>query len=125
MVFSRKVKDNALEDKQVAFSETLQMRRFPMTICLYFALIMLHLAPLAMVACKSSVQMPLSPVTDQRIHSVFLCFQLSSASWLCIFASGTSLSPVERSTGIQFKTGLFDDGATFSAVGLQTIPILL
>lgn len=45
-----------------------QIQRFRMTICLYFALIMLHLAPLAMVTCKSWVQMPLSPVMDQRIQ---------------------------------------------------------
>lgn len=41
------------------------MPRFPMSICLLLALIMLHLAPLAMVKCKSSAQMSLTPVRYQ------------------------------------------------------------
>lgn len=41
------------------------MPRFPMSICLFLALIMLHLAPLALVKCKSSAQMSLTPVTYQ------------------------------------------------------------
>ncbi len=45
-----------------------QMLRFPMTICLSLALIMLHLAPLAMVKCKSPAQMSLTPEMDQRVQ---------------------------------------------------------
>ena len=55
--------------------------KLPATICLPFALIMLHLAPLVIVQCSTPAQTSLTPVNHQKIQ---VTYEKSFALVVCL-----------------------------------------